>query len=101
MIPPRYSLHKRGRLIWEGVVRVDQDEGDVEVKVCLTRIQHVYGLDVWIRRKTLHGGFDFFVVPPDDMLAEVAGLAAFSALHRASSQIQAVVSRSPQLPGDV
>ena len=98
---PRYSLHKRGRLIWEGVVRVDQDEGDVEVKVCLTRIQHVYGLDVWVRRKKLNGGFDFFVVPPDNLLAEAAGRAAFSALHRASSTIQAVVCRTPQLPEDV
>ena len=86
---PRYQLHRRGILLWEGTVQ--HGDRTVEVKVHLARVQHVKARDV----------SEFMLVSPHDPLCKAAGQATFEALNEASTQIQPVVLRMPQLPEDL
>lgn len=93
---PRYQLHRRGILLWEGTVQ--HGDRTVEVKVHLARVQHVKALDVWWLDPALS---EFMLVSPHDPLCKAAGQATFEALNEASTQIQPVVLRMPQLPEDL
>ena len=91
---PRYQLHRRGILLWEGMVK--HGDREVAVKVHLARVQHVRALDVWWLDPAAH---EFVLVSPQNPLCKTAGMAAFEALDEASTQIQPVVIlHTPQLP---
>lgn len=91
---PRYQLHRRGILLWEGVVVHGTLE--VTVKVHLARVQHVKAFDVWWFDPACR---EFMLVSPHDPLSKTASQAAYEALETASTQIQPVViPHTPQPP---